>query len=116
MSGLGLLSDYNNDSELSEPDDKTESSRESKTQVIKLIIPHLLFLIKPILAEFRIKVFKFVQLLLTSTFQCFLGKWPLGSIKFTPILFLCLEPIKVGDIIQTINRSRGKPLLSPSLR
>ena len=47
MSGLGLLSDYNNDSELSEPDDKTESSRESKTQVIKLILPHLLFFIKP---------------------------------------------------------------------
>jgi hypothetical protein len=33
MSGLGLLSDYNNDSELSEPDDKADSTRETKTQV-----------------------------------------------------------------------------------
>ena len=33
MSGLGLLSDYNNDSELSEPDDKADFTRETKTQV-----------------------------------------------------------------------------------
>ena len=104
MSGLGLLTDYNNDSEASESEDKTGTSMEQKSKVNIIAIfystiHHLC------VAKFHI-VLNFIRVKSArySEFCCFTAF--LGSMKFTPILFLCLKPIQVGDIIQTINRKR----------
>ena len=105
MSGLGLLTDYNYDSEASETEDKTGTPVEQKTKVNKIAVsydskiayslfwPNLVYGI-----PFNFNILEISDSAVLTAF--------VGSIKFTQILFLCLKPIQVGDIIQTINRKR----------
>lgn len=78
MSSLGLLTDYNNDSELSEPDDVT--TRETKSQVITKNI-HFIRRRYNILLTHK-KLNEFFQNTLYAA---------ISSIKFTPFLFLMYQ-------------------------